>query len=328
VDSDDEEFEYDSDEDDIQILLEKHQHNGSTGQDLSEDSKALLLWRQDKDESFSDWTIEVSVANKSKVLYHVHKTCLATGPKKSGYFEALLKSGRFSESTNNISQVDLPEDVAVGFPAFLDYLYSQPYECARLVTRENWYSLRKLAQYFIVPKLANAVQCFIEADMHDLNRMEMYLVEFRGAEDDEAKQLLSVATRICAENILNIESDVASDSCLLVLLTPAMLLHMMNLVGSSGVILSLLPHLQDHICCLVLSYVNHHRDSLNEGYFLALTSELHFPDDPRLAAEVAIDLLEIMKLTEWVDSTSAGGLMEICAALVSRHLQDMPDPSL
>ena len=108
-----------------------------------------------------------------------------------------------------------------------------------------------------------------------------------------------------------------------------MFLYMINSVGSSEKIKSLPSSEQKHVCGLVISYVKHHRDSLNECYFLALTSELHFPDDQSLAADVATDLLEIMKLTKWVnDAPAAGGIKETCVALISRDLQDMDDPSL
>ena len=94
----DEEMEYDSDDsiqNSVQIIthsMQNSESNTTSEVDLSEESKQLLLWRLDKDVSFSDWTIEVSIANKRnrKKTYHVHKTTLGLGPKKSGYFETLL----------------------------------------------------------------------------------------------------------------------------------------------------------------------------------------------------------------------------------------------
>jgi len=74
---------------------------------FSEDSKALLFWREEGDEkSFSDWRIKV----------------------ESGYFKALLQSDSFSENTDGMSTVKLPADIAQHFPDFLDYLYAQPVE--------------------------------------------------------------------------------------------------------------------------------------------------------------------------------------------------------
>ena len=50
-----------------------------------------LRWRQDPEDSFSDWTIEVSF--ESSVLhYHVHRNILGSGARKGRYFEGLFKT--------------------------------------------------------------------------------------------------------------------------------------------------------------------------------------------------------------------------------------------
>jgi len=102
---------------------------------FSEDSKALLFWREEGDEkSFTDWRIKVEVeikddCSEAKVtIYNVHRLVLAGGPKQSGYFKALLQSDSFSENTDGMSTVKLPADIAQHFPDFLDYLYAQPVE--------------------------------------------------------------------------------------------------------------------------------------------------------------------------------------------------------
>ena len=59
----DDDFEDDADEDDIAVrIMPKNYTPLELRGELSEDSKALLLWRSDKEESFSDWSIEVIVA--------------------------------------------------------------------------------------------------------------------------------------------------------------------------------------------------------------------------------------------------------------------------
>ncbi len=70
---------------------------------LGEESKALLLWRET--DSFSDWTIKVVAeagdeGDENAAVYSVHRSVLAMGPKKSGYFEALFKES--SERTNTV----------------------------------------------------------------------------------------------------------------------------------------------------------------------------------------------------------------------------------
>jgi hypothetical protein len=93
----------------------------------------LLLWRQDPEESYSDWTLLISyettdenekTATKTDE-YHLHKGILAVGPRKSEYFARLFKAGgRFAESSSNTSRIILTELEANAFPHFLDYLYS------------------------------------------------------------------------------------------------------------------------------------------------------------------------------------------------------------
>ena len=77
-----------------------------------------LLWRQDPEESLSDWTIELSyettgdesggASTDTKTdTYHVHKAILASGPRKSEYFARLFKDGgRFAESSSNTSFIN------------------------------------------------------------------------------------------------------------------------------------------------------------------------------------------------------------------------------
>lgn len=322
----DDELEYDSDEDtDLQLLAGKYKQR-SSGCSLSEESKELLLWRKDKEDSFSDWTIEVSVANRGgdiKSMYHVHRSALGVGPKKSEYCETLFKSGQFSESVDSTSEVKLPEDAATFFPDFLDYLYSHPSECACLINRENRRALQYLASYFLVPKLTEAIHDFVEEDMHNLEHMEVYLSEFGAAEDDESRKILSIAGRVCADMILSIELD----STLLTALSPAIVLHMLKTARTSKDITSLPPSKQHHICRLALDYIKHHLASLDAFYFHALTSEMYFPDDVNLAGDVAIDLLEIMKLTGWgipmayeKINLRENGMEGICTDLLRRYL--------
>mmetsp|Transcript_6229 Transcript_6229/g.14100 ORF Transcript_6229/g.14100 Transcript_6229/m.14100 type:complete len:514 (-) Transcript_6229:265-1806(-) len=316
--SSDDEFEYDSDEDEdtnLQLMLGGNHKPRSSGVgcNLSEESKELLLWRQE--ESFSDWTIEVSVGGGSNTLYHVHKFALATGPKKSGYCETLFKSGQFSESADSTSVVPLPEDIAAFFPDFLDYMYSQPSECARLINRKNRRSLQNLARYFLVPKLTEAIYVFVQEDMHNLEYLEEYVSEFGGAEDVESMKVLSSAARVCAERIL----DIKEGSSLLTALTPAIVLHMFSAVRMSKDLKSVLPSEQHHICRLALVYMKHHRTRLNAWYFDALASELYFPDDIDLEGDVAIALLEIMDLTVW-ENGRYGGIKNICTAVLSHYL--------
>ena len=324
--SSDEEMEYDSDEESIQIQLEKPTVDNSI-RNLSETSKELLLWRLDKDVSFSDWTIEVSITDKrnKKMTYHVHKTTLGLGPKKSDYFEALLKSGQYSESSNSTSVVELPEDTAKYFDVFLDYLYAPLHECACLVNRDNRHALEYLAKYFLVFKLSEDICAFIEKDMSDIGRIEEYLTEFGNSEDGDSKRILAIASKVCTENILHINED----STLLYMLPPAMFIHVLGTVKNSIVVLTVSDDKKAHICRLAITYMRHHLESLHLNVFAAITGHLPFPEDTCKAGEIARNLLEIKEEAKWKvdseDTTRSFLTYDSCflTAIMSRYLEDM-----
>jgi hypothetical protein len=81
-------------------------------------STASLDWRNDPAQSHSDWTIEIHVkatdeTPASVATYHVHRCILATGSRKSGYFEALFKSSQeFVEQQTTTSRIELEESAA------------------------------------------------------------------------------------------------------------------------------------------------------------------------------------------------------------------------
>lgn len=243
----DDELEYVSDSDsamkdilyseDIDMLPREYVPDIPASIELSEDSKALLFWRDDKDgmSSFSDWKIKVEVektedddcSEEMVTAYNVHRFALAMGPKKSGYFEALLQSDCYSENSDCVSTVKLPEKIAKDIPDFLDYLYAQPLESSVVINFENWKSMRYFANYFLVPRLTEAVAEFIEKDMEyfNLDHMENYIFEFHlDISDDMSRRILPKAVHICAKMFQFIEVD----SPLLMSIPPAMLWSIMR----------------------------------------------------------------------------------------------------
>ena len=340
-------IDYDSEEDCIPLHKEKTTIDDSF-LELSDESKQLLTWRLDKDESFSDWTIEVHyeyelnlefmVGEQNKKgrevkTYHVHRNILATGPKKSGYFEALLKSGQFSESSNNTSVVELPMDIAHKFEIFLDYLYSPPSECKCLINRYNHSSLLHLAKYFLVPRLSEDVYDFIKNDIQGIDQVEEYLIEFGNAEDDEAKKIITLAANTCAANILHIKPiEYAHDghplahcnnnnqSSLLTTLSPAIFLHIIIEARKSRDFINLSTKKKDHICRLAISYFKLHHSDLNSNYFVAVVSELYLPYiNHKNSGTLARHLLEIMNATGW-EKNVPGVIKQYLTTALSKHI--------
>ncbi|KAL9187133.1 hypothetical protein ACHAXT_010853 [Thalassiosira profunda] len=315
-------LEIDSDEEPLVTIRGKGYNPQSMPKvDLSEEAAALLYWKIEGEETFSDWTIRVVDDGRNATKdYHVHRNVLAFGPKRSGYFEALFQSGHFRESANNTSEVSLPKDIAAHFPDFLDFQYCPPSECKRLIEKDNCYALHYLAQYFLVPELTKAIDGFISEDVYNLSHLEKYLSDFRGPENEVLAFLRPHATRACAELILSIELG----SPLLGMLPPAMFLQIMTKARLNAKIIA--SDSQRHICELAIDYVRSQQSNIDDYYFYALTSELHFPNELRHAGPVAIDLLKMLKQNRWDMRRNYSGRMEWsgfkqdCTALLSRFL--------
>lgn len=126
-------------------------------QSQEEDTPA---WRLDPKSSFSDWTIRVLKSdedwantnvgqgssldsndneqsspssspknpqtpyNAEEFVYNVHKVFLASGPRKSEYFQTLFSlSTNTQESLSETTTLVLPESACGAFPRFLDFVY-------------------------------------------------------------------------------------------------------------------------------------------------------------------------------------------------------------
>ena len=252
---------------------------------LSAEAKLDLTWRLGKDESYSDWTIEVITSSDDEdagdgttsCFYHVHKNTLATGRRKSEYFDGIFGSGagRFQESESSTSRINLPPDMAAVFPDFLDYLYAPFSEASCILNTDNVLQLRLLASYFIVQSLTDATRDFIVDDMKRLDRMETYLREVLEHKEEE---LIGHAVQICAGSIGGIETD----SSLLLAMPPAFFLAV-----AASIYDALNKRIPDgksfpgdkrlHILRLSLSYLQHFGGSVDKQYFRALGQYFFLP---------------------------------------------------
>ena len=222
----------------VEILPHPQGSFSSQNNELSEDSKALLVWSVDESAKFfSDWKIKVEAdksdsddsrgREESVTVYNVHRVTLTTGPKQSGYFQTLLQSDCYRESIDCMSTVKLPEMVATQFPAFLDYMYAPLQESNTVINFENWESMQFLADYFLVPRLTESVAEFIEVDIECFNpdHMVKYITEFhRDIDSDMSRRILPKAVLTCAKMLRSIEPN----STLLKSIPPAMYYSIMT----------------------------------------------------------------------------------------------------
>jgi len=276
----------------------------------------------DKEESFSDWTLKVITTKRggreATREYHVHRSALAIGPKKSGYFETIFKSDDFQESTDKTSEVNLPEDVAAQIPVLLDFLYCHKQESA-LINRDNWRMLYYLADYFLIPALKDSIKDYVLKDMQDIKNLEGYLSSLQHDDDSMSEFLVPKITSACVGMILSIKVG----SSLLSSLPPAMLLQVFIRIRASKDITSLYSDSQYHICKLAIDYIRTNKNILDKKFFYALTDELYLPSDVRQAGQVAIDLLEIIETTKWVAPYT--GIESMCVTALSKYLSSHQD---
>ena len=123
----------------------------------------LLLWRQDPQKSYSDWTIEIIRSDTGDSdTYYVHKVFLAAGPIGSSYFEGVFRSN-MSETQTNTSSIEFPKSAADAFPAFLDYLYSGNI----VIKPESVIALHYLGNYFgVLEAMRPKLSVFLKSDVN------------------------------------------------------------------------------------------------------------------------------------------------------------------
>eukprot|EP00984_Skeletonema_dohrnii_P020370 scaffold9897_cov71-Skeletonema_dohrnii-CCMP3373.AAC.2 len=311
---DDDELEYDSDYD-VEMRPRGYTLN-VTEAALGEESKALLIWREDDDKSFSDWKIKVVAegedeGNENATVYSVHRSVLALGPKKSDYFEALFN---FNESSSDcMTTVKLSEEVAAHFPHFLDYMYSQPLESKAIVSFANWKSMAHFANYFIVPRLTEDVLDFIRKDMYTLDHMEAYLSECDGTHDDVSNGILHQAAGVFTEMIQSIQVD----SPLLKFIPPIMFYDIMSTLVHSGAFRSASDEDRDHVHGLVIGHLESNGDKSGFNHLSRLMSGAFFDyDDVEIAGNRALDWFRLMKHKGWKRSC----LTVVCTHFLRKYL--------
>jgi hypothetical protein len=121
------------------------------------------VWSFEADDNYSDWTIVVTnVKDKTqKKTYHVHRSVLCLGPRKSDYFAAICRGdGLFQETSSSTTQFHFPDLACKHFDLLLDFMYGW-------VVRDSDYldqacideltALRYLARYLSIPILFNTV---------------------------------------------------------------------------------------------------------------------------------------------------------------------------
>lgn len=150
-----------------------------------------LDWRQNPNISLSDWTVVV-YDGKESAVYHIHKSEVGLGPRRSKFLTAKFDEDEHADVTDPNTEVYLPSRVAALFPEFLDYVYS---DTLQLTTR-NVLALKHLANHFDVRALYKKTDSFVQSDLN-LKTAPTYCTEADLVLDEDVQKK---AVQIMAEN--------------------------------------------------------------------------------------------------------------------------------
>ena len=150
-----------------------------------------LDWRQNPNISLSDWTVVV-YDGKESAVYHIHKSEVGLGPRRSKFLDAKFDEDEHADVTDPNTEVYLPSRVAALFPEFLDYVYS---DTLQLTTR-NVLALKHLANHFDVRALYKKTDSFVQSDLN-LKTAPTYCTEADLVLDEDVQKK---TVQIMAEN--------------------------------------------------------------------------------------------------------------------------------
>ena len=281
--------------------------------------EAVLSWRGDPLQTFSDWTIIVATSEFDSKTYHVHKSILSVGPRSSRYFSRLFLEGsnRYNQSQSS-TRIELDEQDADTFPLFLDFMYdtcpdADDDESLTLNVNDdfstlNAVSLRHLARVFDCEGLMLAVNKFIQKDL-SLKTGPVYLIQAHLYRDD---RLIESAKRLCIENFSRL--DIRSITRLpLELFKSVMTAVFERTANSHELSVEEEEALSCHLSEVVCQYFEKHPDRMTVRLLLELTNENVMP---KIASEPAIGFTALARELNpreiKPDSDEWRGLVALC----------------
>ena len=161
-------------------IPERREPQSDRSRDVSLSSEEFrrktLSWRLDPEESFSDWTLEVSLRSSSKSstthkthhwhdetkVYHTHSNVICWGPRKGDVFSELFQKCLERDPTNKVSHLELTGQECDAFPLLLDFMYC---ESSLPLSPDRACSLYILAETFQVDSLRLAIRKHIETGL-------------------------------------------------------------------------------------------------------------------------------------------------------------------
>ena len=171
---------------------------GEYAGDAATAEAAPLSWRQDKTQSFSDWTIVVKHDGGDDTTFHVHKTMLAAGLRPSSYFVRCFNSS-MAESASSTTTLTLQQSSAAAFPIYLDFAYTGELNA----TSATACALLHLADYLGCRALHEATIKFAKVDLSKTT-CAVYLREASLYRLEKAE---AAAFKLCSSHFKDLDID-------------------------------------------------------------------------------------------------------------------------
>lgn len=135
-----------------------------------------LHWNIDPEYSFSDWKIKISVLEDGSEIdsrvYHVHKSVLAVGSRRSEYFASTFYNDNCEALNDGTSIIRLEKSAADVFHILLDYLYFP--ERPLKVSRKNLVPMHYLGSYLEMQQLVTDTKRLLKKDLNIGNCASYY----------------------------------------------------------------------------------------------------------------------------------------------------------
>ena len=150
----------------------------SEGDGNNDDHAVSIAVKSNQLDDVSSNSVGSNDGNK-EATYHVHRVYLASGPRKSEYFQTLFSLATSTEeSASRTTKLVFPESACLAFPQFLDYIYhggDDGDEMSAFNPQHLWDCPREaaalafLADYLRVPKLISQTKVIVRNLLNDSN---------------------------------------------------------------------------------------------------------------------------------------------------------------
>lgn len=260
-----------------------------------EDDERRLDWRKPREESHSDWTIEVYVEgdggdhNKTQphATYHVHKNVLSL---RSEYFERLFVRTETAEHRDRTSRIPMQAAAAEAFPVLLDHVYRLDDGGGTLmtaITHENCTALHSLGRYLEIRSLRKEARRFRNEQMR-IEHAGLYLRASKTFLDDSTRQAV---VKVFCEDI-NFEDNSG-------LVEASYLQFWLDALNANG------GKRNPFLSAWIADYCNNHLDDLTLDIFQKLTNQAALP---ALSLPAALILLRaearVLRASRALDSST------------------------